>query len=144
MWLLVPQSKTLRVRSSGTILFRSTISLRSLFFPAFDYTSTAWDNPINASADISKYFGKDSTPGGIGFQFRHIKHYAKSQKECVNSGGDPQTLGIGIGKGEDTNVKGGQCSTFIFCICVWIFSSISRAQAYDLESHRILLSRGSR
>ncbi|KIM99632.1 hypothetical protein OIDMADRAFT_55547 [Oidiodendron maius Zn] len=55
--------------------------------------------------DISKYFGKDSTPGGIGFQFRQIKLYAKSQKQCANSGGDPQTLGIGAGKGEEANGK---------------------------------------
>ncbi|PSS23213.1 hypothetical protein M430DRAFT_214677 [Amorphotheca resinae ATCC 22711] len=60
------------------------------------------------SADMSKYFGKDSTPGGIGFQFRQIKQYAKSQKQCADSGGDPQTLGIGAGKGEDASAKGGQ------------------------------------
>lgn len=71
-----------------------------------------FETPINASADISKYFGKDSTPGGIGFQFRQIKLYAKSQKQCADSGGDPQTLGIGAGKGEEANGKGDQSSAF--------------------------------
>ncbi|KAL2062717.1 hypothetical protein VTL71DRAFT_5789 [Oculimacula yallundae] len=47
--------------------------------------------------NISKYFGKDSTKGGIEFQFRTIKADAKRQKACADSGGDPQTLGIGSG-----------------------------------------------
>ncbi|CZT02253.1 uncharacterized protein RCO7_11042 [Rhynchosporium graminicola] len=47
--------------------------------------------------DISKYFGKDSTKGGIEFQFRTIKQDAKRQKACADTGGDPQTLGIGTG-----------------------------------------------
>jgi hypothetical protein len=44
-------------------------------------------------------FGSDSTGGGIGFQFRQIKADAKRQKTCVDTGGDPLTLGIG-GKAE--------------------------------------------
>jgi hypothetical protein len=32
-------------------------------------------------------FGSDSTGGGIGFQFRQIKHWAQRQKACANSGG---------------------------------------------------------
>jgi hypothetical protein len=68
------------------------------------------------SADMSKYFGKDSTPGGIGFQFRQIKQYAKSQKQCADSGGDPQTLGIGAGKGEDASAKGGQCRAYFLSL----------------------------
>ncbi|KAK0124026.1 hypothetical protein ONS95_009012 [Cadophora gregata] len=47
--------------------------------------------------NISKYFGKDSTKGGIEFQFRAIKQDAKRQKACADAGGDPQTLGIGSG-----------------------------------------------
>ncbi|PVH77946.1 hypothetical protein DL98DRAFT_422861, partial [Cadophora sp. DSE1049] len=47
-------------------------------------------------------FGKDSTKGGIEFQFRTIKQDAKRQKACADAGGDPQTLGIGSGP-----VKGG-------------------------------------
>ncbi|KAG4439123.1 hypothetical protein IFR05_005410 [Cadophora sp. M221] len=47
--------------------------------------------------NISKYFGKDSTKGGIEFQFRSIKADAKRQKACYDAGRDPQTLGIGSG-----------------------------------------------
>jgi hypothetical protein len=47
--------------------------------------------------DLSKYFGKDSTPGGIQFQFRTLKDFAKRQKACADAGGDPQMLGIGRG-----------------------------------------------
>jgi hypothetical protein len=54
--------------------------------------------------DISKYFGSDSTGGGIGFQFRAIKADAKRQRDCVDTGGDPKDLNIGSlkigGKGE--------------------------------------------
>jgi hypothetical protein len=45
--------------------------------------------------DISKYFGSDSTRGGIEFQFRSIKQDAKRQRACADSGGDPKNLGIG-------------------------------------------------
>jgi hypothetical protein len=48
--------------------------------------------------DVSKYFGSDSTGGGIGFQFRQIKADAKRQRECYDAGGDPKDLNIG-GKG---------------------------------------------
>lgn len=51
--------------------------------------------------DLSKYFGKDSTAGGIQFQFRTLKHNAKRQKACADAGGDPQTLGIGSLGGVD-------------------------------------------
>ncbi|KAL5315806.1 hypothetical protein ACEPPN_016678 [Leptodophora sp. 'Broadleaf-Isolate-01'] len=47
--------------------------------------------------NISKYFGTDSTKGGIEFQFRTIKADAKRQKACYDAGGDPQALGIGSG-----------------------------------------------
>jgi hypothetical protein len=53
------------------------------------------------SLEISKYFGTDSTGGGIGFQFRQIKNDAKRQRQCVESGGDPKDLVIGGGKGEE-------------------------------------------
>lgn len=87
---------------------------------AFSYAhvSILGINPINARTDISKYFGEDSTPGGIGFQFRTIKQYAKSQKECADSGGDPQTLDIaaGAGKGEDSIITTGNAVLAIFIL----------------------------
>lgn len=86
---------------------------------------------INFPSDISKYFGQDSTSGGIGFQFRQLKQYAKSQKACANSGGDPQTLGIGAGKGEDGSVKGGQCSAFPYHRFAFLFSTTNELGARD-------------
>jgi hypothetical protein len=82
---------------------------------------------INASTDISKYFGQDSTPGGIGFQFRTIKQYAKSQKACADSGGDPQTLDIGAGgKGENSQCtyQATHFSLLLFCPYTFFTSSI--------------------
>lgn len=58
-------------------------------------TQTLWNRVVNEYLDLSKYFGKDSTPGGIQFQFRELKRYAKMQRACADSGGDPQSLGIG-------------------------------------------------
>ena len=104
---------TIRVRSLTPVLF-CTIHVFLARFPCTFRFELGYAHPamlekssINAPTDISKYFGEDSTPGGIGFQFRTIKHHAKSQKECADSGGDPQTLGIGTstGKGEDSIVK---------------------------------------
>jgi hypothetical protein len=54
-------------------------------------------------------FGSDSTGGGIGFQFRQIKHWAQRQKACANSGGDPLTLGIG----SKEDAAAGKCSSRI-------------------------------
>jgi hypothetical protein len=53
--------------------------------------------------DISKYFGQDSTPGGMQWHFRAIKDFAKRQKACADAGGDPQTLGIGQGGGRGSS-----------------------------------------
>ncbi|RDL36409.1 uncharacterized protein BP5553_05761 [Venustampulla echinocandica] len=55
------------------------------------------DKPESRKA-MSKYFGSDSTKGGIEFQFRTIKADAKRQRECYDAGGDPKTLNIGSGK----------------------------------------------
>ncbi len=55
---------------------------------------------INSNPEISKFFGTDSTGGGIGFQFRAIKANAELQKNCIASGGDPKDLGIGAGKSQ--------------------------------------------
>lgn len=86
----------LNFSSFHTLHFTHCILFSSLLYATLD-------NPVNASTDISKYFGQDSTPGGIGFQFRTIKQYAKSQKTCADSGGDPQTLSIGAGgKGDNS------------------------------------------
>ncbi len=60
---------------------------------------------INFRTDISKYFGRDSTKGGIEFQFRSIKADAKRQKACYDAGRDPQTLNIGGGKGSTSGGK---------------------------------------
>ncbi|KAF4613410.1 hypothetical protein G7Y89_g15477 [Cudoniella acicularis] len=54
--------------------------------------------PTKGGNDISNYFGSDSTPGGIGFQFRAIKADAKRQRDCFHAGGDPKNLTIGGGK----------------------------------------------
>jgi hypothetical protein len=43
--------------------------------------------------------GTDTTPGGIGFQFRTIKQDAKRQRDAFESGKDPKDLNIGGGKG---------------------------------------------
>ena len=53
---------------------------------------------------ISKYFGHDSTPGGLEFQFRTFKANAKRQKSCADAGGDPQSLAIGIGKSNSSSL----------------------------------------
>ena len=50
---------------------------------------------ILPTPEISKYFGTDSTGGGIGFQFRTIKANATRQRKCIQDGGDPKDLGIG-------------------------------------------------
>ncbi len=55
---------------------------------------------ININLEISKYFGTDSTGGGIGFQFRAIKANAGLQKKCIASGGDPKDLNIGMAKSQ--------------------------------------------
>jgi len=66
-------------------------------------------------------FGSDSTGGGVGFQFRQIKADAKRQKDCVKSGGDPKTLGIGS--------KGEAAGTFQTCLS---FSWHCKAQKYRI------------
>jgi hypothetical protein len=55
-------------------------------------------------SDISKYFGSDSTGGGIGFQFRTIKAFAKQARNCADQGGDPKDLNIPTGKGQNAAV----------------------------------------
>jgi hypothetical protein len=65
-------------------------------FPSHTTFEHYIDSPL--PPDISKYFGSDSTGGGIGFQFRQIKADAKRQRDCVDAGGDPKNLNIG-GKG---------------------------------------------
>ncbi|CAG8978918.1 hypothetical protein HYALB_00005255 [Hymenoscyphus albidus] len=50
--------------------------------------------------DVDVY-GKDSTGGGIGFQFRQIKNDAKRQRQCFESGGDPKDLNVGAGSGTE-------------------------------------------
>lgn len=37
-------------------------------------------------------FGRDSTPGGIEFQFRAIKANGRRQRAAFGAGVDPQTL----------------------------------------------------
>jgi hypothetical protein len=79
-----------------------------------------------ASTDISRYFGQDSTPGGIGFQFRTIKQYAKSQKACADSGGDPQTLDIGAaGKGENSQCTYLATPFSLLLCCPYTFCTFS-------------------
>ncbi|TVY62724.1 hypothetical protein LSUE1_G006157 [Lachnellula suecica] len=51
---------------------------------------------ISSFDKVSKYFGTDSTGGGIGFQFRTIKADAKRQRDCVAAGRDPKDLNIGL------------------------------------------------
>lgn len=68
---------------------------------------------IDRNADISKYFGQDSTKGGIEFQFRSIKADAKRQKACYEAGGDPQTLVIGGGAAKGST-SGGKTSSTTF------------------------------
>ncbi|TGO42508.1 hypothetical protein BHYA_0007g00070 [Botrytis hyacinthi] len=46
-------------------------------------------------------FGKDSTKGGIEFQFRAFKANARRQREAFEAGIDPQTLNIGASKCEN-------------------------------------------
>ena len=76
--------------------FGITISFRAHFL-----CTQHVGHPIDSSLpDVSKYFGSDSTGGGIGFQFRQIKADAKRQRECYDAGGDPKDLNIG-GKGAD-------------------------------------------
>lgn len=69
----------------------STFSLHGLFRK---FVVSAADDP-----GISKYFGHDSTPGGLEFQFRTFKANAKRQKACADAGGDPQMLCFGSEKG---------------------------------------------
>lgn len=74
-------------------------------FVLFDFLRNTKRRTTADDPDLSKYFGKDSTPGGIQFQFRTLKHYAKQQKSCADAGGDPQTLGIGSGEGQSTSLS---------------------------------------
>lgn len=70
-------------------------------FPSYHfhfYTTTLKSRLLMNSSEISKFFGKDSSTGGIGFQFREIKRNAKLQRACADAGGDPQTLNIGTGE----------------------------------------------
>lgn len=46
-------------------------------------------------------FGKDSTPGGIAFQFQTIRKNGRRQREAFDAGIDPQTLTFG-GKCENS------------------------------------------
>jgi hypothetical protein len=78
----------------GTLAGQTFFFLFRISFQSPNPHRTAADIP-----DLSKYFGQDSTPGGMGFQFRTLKQYAKRQKACADAGGDPQTLGIGSGGG---------------------------------------------
>ena len=59
--------------------------------------------PCADDPGISKYFGQDSTPGGLEFQFRTLKSNAKRQKACADAGGDPQSLAIGNGKSNSSS-----------------------------------------
>lgn len=72
----------------------------------------------NSSSDISKYFGGDSTSGGIGFQFRAIKADAKRARACADAGGDPHILGIG----------GGNCQTALFLLLLVLSSCTAPTQ----------------
>lgn len=74
----------------------ATFSLHGLFRK---FVVSAADDP-----GISKYFGHDSTPGGLEFQFRTFKANAKRQKACADAGGDPQSLAIGVGKSNSSRL----------------------------------------
>ena len=79
---------------------------RSTIFFSFLYSfRMSKSRLLTAHLAISNYFGTDSTPGGIGFQFRTIKADAKRQRDCFNNGGDPQTLSIGGGKGTSSFLR---------------------------------------
>src|SRR4051812_18457970 len=76
MSMSIPRSRAKRVRSLIPLFCFSEaqhLFLASLYLHP--------QSPkINIPTEISKYFGEDSTSGGIGFQFRQIKQWAKSQK----------------------------------------------------------------
>jgi hypothetical protein len=61
-------------------------------------------------------FGKDSTPQGIGYQFRAIKANAVRQREAFEAGIDPQTLGI-CSLDVQPNRKS-SCGLFLFCLAM--------------------------
>ncbi|APA05665.1 hypothetical protein sscle_01g004350 [Sclerotinia sclerotiorum 1980 UF-70] len=48
-------------------------------------------------------FGKDSTKGGIEFQFRTLRANGARQREAFENGIDPQTLNIGAMNGKCEN-----------------------------------------
>ena len=75
-------------------------------------------------------FGKDSTKGGIEFQFRALKANAHRQREAFKAGIDPQTLKIGADKCENFPVT-------LCCIsfCHWhTFPNLERPRS-DINIH---------
>jgi len=72
-----------------------------------------------STTEIHNMFGKDSTPGGIGFQFRQIKAWAKLQRDAFEAGVDPQTLdcfGKAAGSTSPSKSRGIEKSSFLYVV----------------------------
>ncbi|TAQ86433.1 hypothetical protein B7494_g5243 [Chlorociboria aeruginascens] len=75
-------------------------------FPSYKDISISDPLPISFPVPgMSNYFGTDSTPGGIQFQFRAIKQDAQRQKAAFDAGTDPKDLVIGGGKDRHAQPK---------------------------------------
>lgn len=97
-----PEGCQCRCQPKGRGFRRSDISAFHVH-AHFHFKQHTHQKAVANIPDMSKYFGEDSTPGGIQFQFRTLKQYAKRQKACAGAGGNPQTLGIGRNDGEDSS-----------------------------------------